>query len=121
MVAGLALPAWLVNSALPLPRVTEPALDPAVLINGAYGIGLALAAAALMFHRREASGKRLPSLLVSAALADSLAWLGFAAWLAGAEARVFYTLLTMAVAVLWLVRPGNEMHHRSITDSETRP
>lgn len=119
LAAGLAVPWGLAR----LPPSPGPApLPPQALATLAYGLGISLAAAALWLRKRHAGPAAGPSaalrtgclrcrclaLFAGMGLAHSMAWLGYAAWLADSRTPAFSVLLAMAAATLWLVRPRAE-------------
>lgn len=122
LAAGILLPLGITLLPLALPHPATPPLSPQALANLAYGLGIGLAAAALLLRKRwQTSGGHLESsgsgadaarycqaVLLSGVLADGIAWLGFLAWLADSRTPAFYTLLAMAAIVFWLTRPRAE-------------
>lgn len=109
--SALLLPLFI--SQLPLPHPAAQPLEPHTLANAAYSLGIFLAAASLMLRRRAArpTGAMPPAynfqvMLASAVLAEAIAWLGFAAWLADASTPAFHTMLLISAVVFWLIRPA---------------
>lgn len=107
LAANLCIPWGLTQ--LPLPHFVLPQLDPQTLANLAYGLGISLSAAALLVRRRwpglPQPARYFQAVLISSILAESIAWLGFAAWLSDSQTPALQTLLVMAAVVFWLIRP----------------
>ncbi|BBL71727.1 hypothetical protein [Methylogaea oryzae] len=118
MAAGLSIPLGL--SALPMPHPATPPLSPQDLANVAYAVGIALTATALLLRKRWL-GNDFLALLISASLTESVAWVGFAAWLVDARTPAFYTLLVVAALGFWLIRPRREAQRSAATDDTTPP
>lgn len=102
LAASLAIPWGL--SRLSLPHPVTPPLAPETLTNLVYGLGITLAAAALLLYQRWPA-QRGQAILFSAILAEGIAWLGFAAWLMDKETPALSPLLFMAAVTFWLIRP----------------
>lgn len=105
LAAGLSIPLGL--SRLPLPHPATPNLAPETLASLAYALGIALTAAALLLRKRW-RGRYFGAVLISSMLVESVAWVGFLAWLIDARTPAFYTLLAVAALGFWLVRPRRE-------------
>lgn len=92
---------------MPLPHPAAPPLAPEALANLAYALGISLTAAALLL-RKSRRTRRFQAVLISSMLAESVAWVGFLAWLADARTPALDTLLAIAALGFWLVRPRSE-------------